>query len=187
MRKVSKVLSDTDVIRLWRDIKGAVLDIARLASENNNENEDPGNNEIQQQQQQQQQRQPPPQRKKHGAARFIDDSSDDDNSDNEAELTVEAAVDAEVRAYRMHKGCAMASPDRRYYCPLEWWKLHHAQFPNVWKLAQRILAIPATSAPSERVFSAAANVVNKKRVQLKPETVDLLIFLRGNKEFVVWD
>jgi hypothetical protein len=49
------------------------------------------------------------------------------------------------------------------------------------------LAIPATSAPSERVFSVAGNIVNKKRVRLKPDTVDLLIFLRGNKGFVTWD
>jgi hypothetical protein len=53
-------------------------------------------------------------------------------------------------------------------------------------LAQRILAIPATSAPSERVFSAAAHVVNKKRVRLDPDNVNLLIFLRGNKTFVEW-
>jgi hypothetical protein len=54
-------------------------------------------------------------------------------------------------------------------------------------VAERILAIPATSAPSERVFSSAANIVDKKRVRLKPENVDLLVFLRGNKDFVVWD
>ncbi len=50
-------------------------------------------------------------------------------------------------------------------------------YPNVWQLAQRILAIPATSAPSERVFSAAAHVVNKKRVRLDLENVNLLTFL----------
>jgi hypothetical protein len=54
-------------------------------------------------------------------------------------------------------------------------------------LAERILAIPATSAPSERVFSSAANIVDKKRVRLKPENIDLLVFLRGNKDFVDWD
>ena len=63
----------------------------------------------------------------------------------------------------------------------------HDQFPNVWKLASKILAIPATSAPSERALSAAANVVNKKRCRLKSETVDVLMFLRGNKEFVEWE
>jgi hypothetical protein len=50
-----------------------------------------------------------------------------------------------------------------------------------------VLAILATSAPSERVFSSSANIVDKKRVRLKPENVDLLVFLRGNKDFVDWD
>jgi len=60
-------------------------------------------------------------------------------------------------------------------------------YPSVWKLAERILAIPAMSAPAEQVFSSAPNIVNKKRGELKPQNVDLLVFLRGNKEFINWD
>ena len=81
----------------------------------------------------------------------------------------------------------MQKEDGSYACPLVWWQLHHSKFPSIWKLAIHILAIPATTAPAERVFSAAANVINKKRVRLKPETVDLLIFLRGDKKVVRWD
>jgi len=43
------------------------------------------------------------------------------------------------------------------------------------------------SAPAERVFSSAANIVIKKRVGLKPQNVDLLVILRGNKELINWD
>jgi hypothetical protein len=60
-------------------------------------------------------------------------------------------------------------------------------YPNVWRLAQRILAIPDTSAPSERVVSAADHVVNKKRVRLELDNVNLLKLLRGNKNFVEWE
>ena len=77
--------------------------------------------------------------------------------------------------------------DGVYNCPLSQQEENHLKYPRIWKLAQRILAIPSTSAPVERVFSSAANIVNKKRVSLKPENVDLLVFLRGNKEFVKWD
>ncbi len=48
-------------------------------------------------------------------------------------------------------------------------------------------AIPATSILSERVFSSAGNVVDKKRVRLKPENVDPRVCLRGNKDFVDWE
>jgi hypothetical protein len=53
-------------------------------------------------------------------------------------------------------------------------------------LAERILSIPATSAPSKRVFSAASNVINKKQARLTPENAGLILFLRGNKTHVDW-
>ncbi len=76
----------------------------------------------------------------------------------------------------------------------EWWlpmsprvvEKHHMAYSNIWQLAQKILAIPATSAPFERVFSAAAHVVNKKRVRLDLDNVNLLTFLRGSKNFMEW-
>ncbi len=76
--------------------------------------------------------------------------------------TVDWALDAEITSYKADKD----------------------KYPNIWKLAGCILAIPATLALSERVFSGAASIVNKKRACLKPETFDLLIFLRGNKDLV---
>jgi len=101
--------------------------------------------------------------------------------------TTDQILDAEITAYKADKGQPMFGKDDGFYNPLEWWRIHFCKYPNIWKLASCILAIPATSAPSERVFSAATNIVNKKRVRLKPETLDLLIFLRGNKDFVQWN
>ena len=42
----------------------------------------------------------------------------------------------------------------------EWWKFHHTKFPSVWLLTQYYIAIPATSASSERAFSAACRMMN---------------------------
>lgn len=42
------------------------------------------------------------------------------------------------------------------------------------------MCVPATSIPSERVFSAAGLVVNRLRSRLSPEHVDMLLFLRKN-------
>ena len=36
--------------------------------------------------------------------------------------------------------------------PLDWWKMNVFQFPRLAKLAQRFLAIPAISIPSEKHF-----------------------------------
>lgn len=64
--------------------------------------------------------------------------------------------------------------------PLDWWRLHEANFPRVASLARRYLCIPATSAPSERAFSTGGNIVTCHRAVLKPENVDRLVFLAKN-------
>jgi len=64
--------------------------------------------------------------------------------------------------------------------PLVWWKEHAKHFPALSKLAKKYLCIPATSSPSERVFSTGGNIVNCLRASLKPESVDRLVFLAKN-------
>ena len=39
--------------------------------------------------------------------------------------------------------------------PLEWWQANRLAYPNIFSLAMQYLAIPATSAESERLFSLA--------------------------------
>ena len=57
------------------------------------------------------------------------------------------------------------------------------QFPHVMEVAQKYLAIPGSSVPSERLFSKAGEVVSQRRSCLKPKTVDMILFL--NKNFVL--
>ncbi|XP_034149433.1 zinc finger BED domain-containing protein RICESLEEPER 3-like [Esox lucius] len=64
--------------------------------------------------------------------------------------------------------------------PLDWWKVYDKKFPKVSQLARRYLCIPATSSPSERIFSTGGNIVACHRAALKPETVDKLVFLARN-------
>ncbi|KAJ8012541.1 hypothetical protein DPEC_G00043890 [Dallia pectoralis] len=66
--------------------------------------------------------------------------------------------------------------------PLEWWGKHHVHFPNLSKVAKKYLSIPATSSPSERVFSSGGNIVTCLRSCLKPEKVNMLVFLSKNLE-----
>ena len=55
--------------------------------------------------------------------------------------------------------------------PLIWWKRNVKRYPALSCLAQKYLAISATSVPSERAFSCAGNIVNKKQSCLLPDTV----------------
>jgi len=46
-------------------------------------------------------------------------------------------------------------------------------------MARRFLAIPATSAPIERVFSIGGNIITKSRNRLSPETVKKSVLLKS--------
>jgi hypothetical protein len=98
-------------------------------------------------------------------------------------LSIEEIVSNEMKKYQSDKELRLQT-DGFYHCPLEWWLVHHTDYFHIWKVAEQILAILANFEASERVFSSAANIVDKKRVRLKPENIDLLVFLRGNKDFV---
>jgi len=65
--------------------------------------------------------------------------------------------------------------------PLSWWKENESKYPRISKLARRYLAVPATSVPSERIFSSAGLLVNKLRNRLCPDIVDNIIFLNKNR------
>lgn len=66
-----------------------------------------------------------------------------------------------------------------YSNPLEWWKERQGKMPVLSLLARRILCIPATSAPSERLFSVAGLTIANDRARLLPDNAADLIFLRG--------
>ena len=133
--------------------------------------------------QQQQQRRP------KGAATFLthgyaeESQQSEDGEDN----TLIEDIRLEIAMYKTDKGCPLNNENGNYYDPLEWWKINETKYPNIWLLAQCILSIPATSAPSERVFSAAANIIDKKRARITTDNAELVMFLRGNKSLVHWD
>ena len=69
------------------------------------------------------------------------------------------------------------APIARTDDPLQWWKSRQRKYPAMSKLAKRYIGIPATSTPSEKVFSTAGNIISAKRSCLSPETANMLICL----------
>jgi hypothetical protein len=98
---------------------------------------------------------------------FFPESSNEDMEDEAflRELSCEDLISNEIRRYQLDKGLKLQTDG-----------YNHKEYPHICKVAEQILAIPATSAPSERVFSSAANIVDKKRVRLKPEMLIYLYF-----------
>lgn len=83
-------------------------------------------------------------------------------------------ADTEVARYLQEKALDLHSD------PLAWWRENQARFPLLSKVARKYMTICATSTPSERVFSAAGNIVTPLRASLKPDKVNMLVFLARN-------
>ncbi len=84
------------------------------------------------------------------------------------------AVVAELAAY------LEGSNSSRSFSPILWWNQQKDTFPTLFKLARRYLSVPGSSVPSEKVFSAAGNIITNKRASPNDETTSMLIFLNAN-------
>ena len=65
--------------------------------------------------------------------------------------------------------------------PLQWWRENEARFPKVAVVARCVLLVPATSVPSERVFSSTGLLLSKLRNRLSSCIVDAIVFLNKNR------
>ncbi len=63
--------------------------------------------------------------------------------------------------------------------PLYWWKTNSLNYPRLSEVAKKVLAIPATSAASERIFSTARLVMPWNRTRLAPDTMRAIMCLRN--------
>ena len=67
--------------------------------------------------------------------------------------------------------------------PTVWWRDNSRLYPQVSRVARRFLSAPATSVPSERLFSAAGHVYSDRRNRLLLEPAEMLLFVRENIKF----
>lgn len=71
------------------------------------------------------------------------------------------------------------SEDNKKHLVELFWRNNKVRFPKLYLLAKKRLHVPASSAPSEIIFSSAGRICNK-RYNLKPENLDDLVFLKNN-------
>jgi len=63
---------------------------------------------------------------------------------------------------------------------LDYWKSKETDFPLLARVAKKYYGIPITSASSERLFSAAGNVITSSRTLLNTDKAEQLIFIHDN-------
>ena len=83
-------------------------------------------------------------------------------------------LDEEIRRYRDEPVYGLGLED-----PMHWWRGMGHQYPNIKKVMLKYLHVPASSVPSERVFSTAGNILEGQE-SLDPDSANILIFLYHN-------
>lgn len=104
---------------------------------------------------------------KKSSREFIDFSEYYDSSDNENSLD-------EIDQYLACKVSKDTNLDI-----LKWWKDHEKEYPKLSILCAFYLSIPASSASSEREFSAAGLTINEQRTNLNPETLESILIMHS--------
>jgi hypothetical protein len=79
----------------------------------------------------------------------------------------------ELNSYRYSKAEAISTD------PLGFWKAKEDVYPIIAMQAKKLLCIPATSLPCERLFSAGGILIDKRRSQLRPDHVQQLLCLQS--------
>ena len=67
--------------------------------------------------------------------------------------------------------------------PLQWWRDNKQKYPNVAKCARKWLSVPATSTPSEHVFSICSILNTAKRSRLNGKSIEDQVFILTNKHY----
>ena len=110
----------------------------------------------------------------HGAMSILLDSDEEGDNKESQERDQGRSAEDEVKAYFAEK------PPSKDSNPLDWWKANCQHFPRMAKVARHMLAIPATSTSSERLFSTAGLTITKLHSCLKPENVQAILYLNSH-------
>ena len=111
-----------------------------------------------------------------------EEDDDDEGSENNIEKNLRDMANEELDRFDKIQILPLVNRDGSYVNPLPWWRENASRFPLLSELAHVYLAIPATSAPSERVWSRASRILTCKRSVMKPEVAQGMMFLMENSQ-----
>lgn len=105
---------------------------------------------------------------------------DEEEGESESSQEDNHVIDVELSRYKLLKSLPVQYEDETFSDPLAWWQMQEKLLPILSKIAKRLLCVPATSAPSERVFSVAGLTISKCRTSVQPQHASELIFLHDS-------
>jgi hypothetical protein len=63
---------------------------------------------------------------------------------------------------------------------LTYWNCNKSLYPDLARIAKRILTIPATNTSIERLFSDSGNIITDRRTRLDTDKINSLLFIKKN-------
>mmetsp|Transcript_18751 Transcript_18751/g.26718 ORF Transcript_18751/g.26718 Transcript_18751/m.26718 type:complete len:396 (-) Transcript_18751:45-1232(-) len=116
-----------------------------------------------------------------GAFEFNDEVAANETSTEER---IRIRCEVQLVAYERSDALPMQDAENNFTDPLKYWKKNAPHSPELAKLAQEYLSIPATSAPSERIWSRAARVITAKRSCIDPAVTSSIMFVQENSNLI---
>lgn len=127
----------------------------------------------------------PPPKKPKGFTAILKNMEKEEGNTQPTPMTHEQQIENEISSYLDFPTAEVETS------PLVWWKAEYRRFPTLSQLAKRYLCLPATSVPSEQVFSTCGHIVSSLRGRLLPKNVKKLIFClktcNNNYAYVLFD
>lgn len=104
---------------------------------------------------------------------------DDDEPDATDDHVVEVGRTSEVDKY-LQLPALPTCRNGMDTCPLEWWSVHQHELPHLSKMARQFLALAASSAGVERLFSAAGRQHDDLKKAIKEDTLSMQLEVKIN-------
>ncbi|XP_050062310.1 E3 SUMO-protein ligase ZBED1-like [Aphis gossypii] len=111
---------------------------------------------------------------------------DEENSDNLWNFLMDRVSSVQSTSTSSSSAIAlmkqyMNMPYQHLNCNIvEYWRDHKSLLHPLSEIALKYIMIPATSVPSERIFSKAGQIMSARRNRLLPDNLDTLVFLNKN-------
>ena len=108
----------------------------------------------------------------------------DSDSDEDLPVTnseIDKRIETELHHYSLLKFTADQKVDVHV---LKWWNANKNLYPCMSETVKALLHTPATSVPSERVFSEAGYIARARRSRILPKNVNKFIFIKKNFKYM---
>ena len=104
----------------------------------------------------------------------VPDSDEDDNFVTSSNTVLDQVLN-EIKEYARTKLDLADTLN-----PIYFWRENRFKYPQLAIISRMLLSIPASSVPSECLFSKAGDIVTDNRNRLKPQLVEMLLFVKEN-------